>query len=219
MKQLLLLLFLLSFFFILQAQTASKDSAVSAAIADSLSKAKQKAVWDSTEKVLMAKTTYPLIKGSKYAGVIRVNDINEKPDVTQHFKLLLEITKGIKDSAAAKEINDDLTEVGRQLNLHLAAGIPQKNIDIVVVAHGSILKTFYTDAVYKEKYKVVNPNDSLLTQLRSAGVKFIACGQAMNFINIDKAQIFPWVKVALSAQTVITDYQLKGYIHRDLSSR
>ncbi len=215
MKQLLLLLFLFFTVIISEAQTAAKDSI---AVADSVAKAKSTAVRDSTEKAMLAKATYPYIKSSKWSGVIPVSNIDEKPDVTRRYKLLMEITTGIKDTTQAKEINNGLAEVGRLLNLHIAAGIPKNNIDIVVIAHGGILKSFYTDSIYKEKYKIKNPNDSLLHELLGAGVKFIACGQAMNFINIDKSQMFPWVKVALSAQTVITDYQLRGYIHRDLSN-
>ena len=187
-------------------------------LSDSLSKVKRMVLRDSMEKVMMAKMTYPLIKASKYAGVIPIKGVEEKPDVNQRFRILFEITTGIKDSAAAKEINDALAEVGRQLNLHIAAGVPQKNMDVVVIAHSGILKSFYTDSIYMKQYTVKNPNDTLLNELRAAGVKFIACGQAMNFLNIDKQQLFPWMKVALSAQTVITDYQEKGYVFRKLNS-
>ncbi len=211
--KLLLLFSLICFATFSKAQMAAKDSLH---VADSLAKAKTAAYEDSIDNALLAKTTYPLIKTSKWSGVITVSDIDEKPDAAQRYKILMEITTGIKDTAAAKEINGALAEVGRQINLHVAAGVPKKNLDIVV-AHGGVLKSFYTDSLYKKNYKIKNPNDSLFNELRGAGVKFIACGQAMNFMSIEKPQLFSWVKVALSAQTVITDYQLKGYIFRRLN--
>ena len=217
MKKLLLLYFLFSIAITSNAQMASQDSTITN---DSLSKvrakARSKAIQDSVEKALFAKATYPLIKSSKWAGVIPISNVDERPDVARQYKLLMEITEGIKDTAAAKEINNALAEVGRQMNIHIAAGIPKQNINMVVIAHGGVLKSFYNNAVYKEKYKVDNPNIPLFNELLTAGVKFIACGQAMTFLNIDKPQLLPWMKVALSAQSVITDYQLKGYVHRDL---
>jgi intracellular sulfur oxidation DsrE/DsrF family protein len=216
MRKLAALLVAFFAFITLHAQTSTKDSTTKA---DSTSKISIKAKADSAEKALLAKATYPLIKSGKYSGVLPVDGITEKPDVNQQFKLLLEVANGPKDSLQAKELNDDLVEVARQLNLHIAAGIPKKNIDIVVVAHGGVLKALFTDSAYNKKYKINNPNDTLLNELRNAGVKFIVCGQAMNFQNVQKSQLFPWIKIALSAQIVITDYQLKGYIHRDLSEK
>jgi intracellular sulfur oxidation DsrE/DsrF family protein len=170
------------------------------------------------EKIFFAKAIYPLIKSSKWSGVIPVANVDEKPDVSQQYKLLMEVTTGIKDTVEAKEINAAFAEVGRLLNIHIAAGIPKKNMNIIVVAHGGILKSFYNNAVYKEKYKVDNPNLALLNELRAAGVKFIVCGQAMSFLNIDRSQLLPWVNVALSAQTVLTNYGLKGYYLKNINT-
>ena len=186
--KLLLIVSLICFASIAKAQMAATDSLHTT---DSLAKAKVAAYEDSLDNALQAKAIYPLIKTSKWSGVIPVSDIDEKPDVARRFKILMEITAGIKDTTAAKQINGALAEVGRQINLHLASGIPKKNLDIVVIAHAGVLKSFYTDAVYKENYKVNNPNDSLFTELLGAGVKFIACGQAMNFFEHRKtATIF-----------------------------
>jgi intracellular sulfur oxidation DsrE/DsrF family protein len=185
---------------------------------DSVSKARALAFKDSLEKAFVSKAVYHLVKSSKWSGVIPVPNADEKPVVSQQYKLLMEVTKGIKDSVEAKDINEALAEVGRLLNIHIAAGIPKKNIDVVVVAHGGILKSFYNNAVYKEKYKIDNPNIGLLNELLASGVKFIVCGQAMSFLNITKEQLLPWMKVALSAQTVLTDYQLRGYVYKQIET-
>ena len=196
------------------AQSSNKETKA----ADSLSKIKSKAFRDSLEKVFLSKATYPLIKSSKWSGVIPVTNANEKPDINQQYKLLMEVTTGMKDSAGAKDINEAIAEVGRLINIHVADGIPKKNIDVVVVAHGPILKSFYNNAVYKEKYKVDNPNTVVFDELLAAGVKFIACGQAMFIFDVKKEEMYPWMKVALSAQTVLTNYQLKGYIVKKIET-
>jgi intracellular sulfur oxidation DsrE/DsrF family protein len=182
------------------------------AMSDSLAKITAKSFRDSLEKAFVSKAVYPLIKSSKWSGVIPVSNADEKPDINQQYKILMEVTTGIKGSDGAKEINEAIAEVGRLINIHMAAGIPKKNMHVVVVAHGPVLKSFYNDAVYKEKFKVDNPNVPVFNELLAAGVKFIACGQAMYFFDVKKEEMVPWMKVALSAQTVLTDYQLKGYM-------
>ncbi|HEV8081774.1 MAG TPA: DsrE family protein [Chitinophagaceae bacterium] len=211
MKRSLLAFLLFGLTTFANAQPSQPDSTH---LANIVSKAKSKAFKDSLEKLFASKAIYPLIKASKWSGVIPVNNADEKPDINQQYKLLMEVTTGIGDSA--KEINEAIAEVGRLLNIHIAAGIPQNNINIIVIAHGPALKSFYTNTAYKEKFKVDNPNIILFNELLAAGVKFIACGQAMAFQNINKDQLLPWVKIALSAQTVLTNYQLKGYIYKKI---
>lgn len=57
-----------------------------------------------------------------------------------------------------------------------------------------------------------NPNIKLINDLTNIGAKFISCGQAMAFFDIKKEDLLPMVKVSLTAQTVLSFYQLKGYI-------
>gem|GEM_PF-189723 len=165
---------------------------------------------------------YPLIKSSKWSGVVPVNNLTETPDPALNYKLLMELTSGIKnkkDSFSINNINIGLAEVARLLNLHLAAGIPKKNIDVVVVVHGNALNALLNNESYAKKYKVNNPNLSLLTELQNADVKIIACAQALFFWNINAADMIPGVKISLTAQTVLSNYQLKNYVYYDLSER
>ncbi|PSR55955.1 hypothetical protein AHMF7605_21845 [Adhaeribacter arboris] len=161
---------------------------------------------------------YPLIKSSKYSGVVPVEKVNEKPDANLKYKLLMDVSTGIKDNLAAKEINDGLAEVARAINTHIAAGVPKNNLEVVVVVHGGALKSFYTNALYKEKYQTDNPNTVLFQELQAIGVKFTACGQSMAFQNITPEQLMPWLKTALSAQIPISTYQLKGYVYKKIET-
>ncbi|CAN5789147.1 hypothetical protein BH10BAC3_BH10BAC3_31440 [soil metagenome] len=154
---------------------------------------------------------YPALKGGDMSGVIPVKDPTEIPDPNMDYKLLFELTSNNPDPAA-KEINYGLTEVSRIINLHVASGIPLKRIIPVIVVHAGALNAFATNVFYKEKYKTDNPNQKLINDLSAIGTRFIACGQAMVFFDVKKEVLLPIMKVSLTAQTVISSYQLKGYV-------
>lgn len=165
---------------------------------------------------------YPAIKGYKWAGVAPVKDPDERPDPTMQYKLLMELTSfAYKDqnSAAKYDVNAGLGEVARLINLHEASGIPHKNMHVVVVVHGGALYALLNNAAYKKKYGVDNPNIALIKELQHYGANIIVCGQAMTFLQLEKEDLVPGIKQALTAQTVLPSYQLKNYVHYDLSLR
>ena len=168
---------------------------------------KEKTKWEKLKSV----TLYPVFKAGDESGVIPVKYITETPDPKMDYKLLFELITGNPDSVA-KQINFGLTEIARKMNLHVAAGVPLKKIFPVIVAHGPGLMAFTTNEFYKEKFKTDNPNLKIIRELEEKGAKFIACGQAMAFIDIKKEALLPVMKVALSAQTVLSDYMLRGYV-------
>jgi len=162
------------------------------------------------------KMKYPLIKSSKWSGVAPVANVDEVPDPNIQYNLLMEIVSGIQnkqDTFNINNINGGFSEIGRSLNLHIASGVPKKNMHIVAVVHAAAIYSLLNNENYKKKYNVDNPNLALLKELQNAGVKFIACGQAMYFFNVEKEQMIPGVKISLTAQTVLSSYQLKNYVH------
>ncbi|MEN9685649.1 MAG: hypothetical protein RLZZ28_1435 [Bacteroidota bacterium] len=169
-------------------------------------------------KKLLALAKYPLIKGDPMTGVLPVDEIDAKPDSLQPYKLLFVWTYGTKDTVKAKKINFALTEIGRIVNLHLASGIPLRNMDMVVAVHGLSVFGLENDDAYQKRFHVNNPNRALIKELQDAGVKFIACGQAMGFLEIEKASLLPGVKKALTAQTILSSYQMKGFALFDVNS-
>lgn len=188
-----------------------KDSTLKALFtADSLkveNEFKEKTKWEKFKSLAQ----YPVINGGLFSGVIPVKDPTEIPDPTMDYKLLFELSNDIPDSLIDQP-NEGLVEVARLINLHVASGIPLKKIFPVVVIHGSPLVAICTNNYYQKKFKTDNPNLKLIADLEKAGVKFIACGQAMAFKNITKDDLLPEVKVSFTAQTVLTSYQLKGYV-------
>lgn len=159
--------------------------------------------------------TLPVVKLYKWANVMAVPDRTFKPDPALKYNIVIDLTAGPKnekDSANFKEMNWGFGEVGRRLNLHVADGVPRKNIDIVVAVHGLALFSMLNNAAYKKKYGVDNPSLALIDELKKAGIKFIVCGQAMNFMNVTPKDLIPESTIGLTAQTVLTSYQAKGYI-------
>ena len=157
---------------------------------------------------------FPAIKGYKWAGVAPVQNVTEPADTKMKYKLLMELTafaaKG-QEATAKNEINGGIGEVARKVNLHVAAGVPQKNIDVVVIVHAGALFAFLNNEKYKRKYGIDNPNITIIKDLQSFGAKIVVCGQAMTFLGLEMEDLVPGIKEALSAQTVLSTYELKGY--------
>ena len=154
---------------------------------------------------------FPLIKAGTFSGVLPVEGIDEIPDPNREYKLLFEFTLNFKDSSHAK-LNPGLVEIARIINLHVASGIPVSHIHPIIVAHGSSLFSIRKNEVFQDKYKKDNPNSKLIDDLMKNGVKFIACGQAMNFLDIKKEELYTGVKVSLTAQTALSNYLGQGYV-------
>lgn len=196
---------------ILAVRKVQRDSSLRAAIhADSVRIEKEFADKEKIDR-MEAKFIYPLLKAGDASGVIPVAEITEAPDPNIDYKILFEITGNNPDSII-KEVNYGLAEVSRVINLHIAAGIPSKRIIPVIVAHAGVLHSLKNNEAFQKKYKIDNPNIKVIDDLKKFGAKFIVCGQAMAFLDVKKEELLPDMKISLTAQTVLTQYQLKGYI-------
>jgi intracellular sulfur oxidation DsrE/DsrF family protein len=154
----------------------------------------------------------PAIKSAGFvAGVAPVQEIDEKPDPNIRYKLLMELTAFDEKEEGLKEINGPLAEVARKINLHVASGIPKSRIDLVLVVHAGALFAFMNNEKYKRKYGVDNPNSALIKELQNFGANIIVCGQAMTWLHLERSDMLPGIKQALTAQTVLSTYELKGY--------
>ena len=162
---------------------------------------------------------FPAIKGYKWAGVVPVQNIDDKLDPNMQYKLLMELTgfaaKG-QEATAKTEINAGIGEVARKINLHAADGIRKEKMDVVIIVHAGALFALLNNDKYKQKYQVDNPNIALIKELQDFGSKFIVCGQAMTFLRLEKEDLLPGIKEAISAQTVLSMYELKGYKFYDV---
>ena len=192
--KLIALLFCLVATFVASAQTSDKKDAAA-----------------KREAKLKAKGMYPVVKSGVNCGVLPVPGITEKPDSTIRYKLLISLGIGSSEPDKVKELNKGLAEAGRILNLHVAAGIPKSQIDLVIIIHGKALYALFNNEAFKQEFKIDNPNTAVIHELEDANAKFIACGQAMQFLEIKNEQMLPEVKIAIAAKVALSTYELKGY--------
>ncbi|GHN00781.1 hypothetical protein WSM22_22700 [Cytophagales bacterium WSM2-2] len=159
---------------------------------------------------------FPLIKSDFFAGVIGVENIDERPDPKLTYNIIADFTAFAevdkkKFKVDSLRVNWGLSDVGRILNLHVAEGIPPQQINMVLAVHGMGIYSLLNNEAYREKYKTDNPNLTLIDELSRAGVKFMVCGQAMTWFGVKKEELVPQAKLTLTAQTTLTSHQLKNY--------
>ncbi|MBI1770680.1 MAG: DsrE family protein [Bacteroidetes bacterium] len=165
---------------------------------------------------------YPVIK-SLWSPVAVVEGIDELPDPKLEYNIVIDFTAFAnsdenKSKMDSSSVNWGLSDVGRNFNLHVAAGIPNEKIHFVVAVHGFASRSFLTDDAYKKRYKINNPNLAIIEELSKAGVKFLVCGQSLIWMGDKKEMLTPQAKVSLTAQTTLSSYQLKGYALKSIKN-
>ena len=138
----------------------------------------------------------------------KIENLDFVPDSTAQLKAIFDIDYMPKDSMASNSL---ISSLHRFLNMHVKSGIPESNISLAFVLHGASTKDAMTDEAYQKKYGVKNPNTYLIETLAERGVDMYICGQSASYAWISKSDLLPDIKLALSAMTVLTIYQSKGY--------
>ncbi len=148
----------------------------------------------------------PVIAG--YGKVKIFKDTKEQFDPGQHYNLLFDL----KSDKERDGVNEGLWKIARMMNLLGASGVPAENFNIVAAIHGPA--TFFTlnNVKYKEKFDKDNPNLELLRFLNEKGAKLYVCAQATDALNIAENDMVDDVETALSALSVLANYQLRGYV-------
>ncbi|MCU0448848.1 MAG: DsrE family protein [Bernardetiaceae bacterium] len=142
-----------------------------------------------------------------YGEAYPIPESVENPDPALDYHVVIDI----KTNDAPAEANQSLLRVARLANLLEMSGVPRTKVKLVcVLHHAAAFITLQSDA-YRAKFNVDNPNAPIFEELTKAGVRFFICGQSMRARGIAQPQLATEVKVALSAITLITTYQLKGY--------
>ena len=155
---------------------------------------------------------YPLIKGTKWTGVVPVKNVTDKPKANKVYKLLFDFTQNGTATGMAEKPNEGLEEIARILNLHVAGGIQPKNLKSVVIVHSAAILSILNSAAYQKKFNVTNPNTDLIDQMQKVGVHFVLCGQTMNLRGIDEAELYKNIFIAEAARVALTKYQTAGYV-------
>jgi|TARA_R100001244_G_scaffold39766_1_gene35668 intracellular sulfur oxidation DsrE/DsrF family protein len=118
----------------------------------------------------------------------------------------------VATAAEPDKINRTIESAARFINMHVAAGIPEENINLAIVVHGGAAfdltrQEFF--AARKDGRK--NTSAAAIAQLQEHGVKFYLCGQSAAAHGIGNADLLPGVMMSLSAMTAHALLQQQGY--------
>lgn len=129
-------------------------------------------------------------------------------DSTTILRAIFDIDYKSDDSLATNRL---ISSLHRYLNMHVKSGVKEENISLAFVLHGASAQDALSDEAYMKRYGVVNPNTNLIKTLAAHGVDMYLCGQSAFFRGFAESELLPEIKLALSAMTVLTVYQARGY--------
>lgn len=112
---------------------------------------------------------------------------------------------------AVDKLNPRIESLARFLNMHARAGVKAEQISLALVVHGAAGKDMLTNAAYKARFGVENPNAPLLAALKASGVRIVLCGQTAAHRGYGREELAPGVEIALSAMTALVALQSDGY--------
>ena len=124
------------------------------------------------------------------------------------FKVLYDIVDGAEPGALNRKLNTP----ARFLNMHAAAGVPEKNMKLAVVIHGKASLDVASAKAYGAAYEgAENGNVEIIKTLIEQGVRVILCGQSAAYYGVGHEDMLPGVEMALSAMTAHAILQQEGY--------
>ena len=142
-----------------------------------------------------------------------VNSPDIEVDISATYKLILDVASSSDDKSV---VNKSIVTAARFLNMHANAGVPVDQLAVSVVIHGQAWQDVMTNDAYKEKFGVDNPNIALIEAIKNVGGEVILCGQTAGKRGLDKTNVNPDVRFALSAMTTFLQYQNYGFTYLKL---
>jgi intracellular sulfur oxidation DsrE/DsrF family protein len=147
----------------------------------------------------------PIIKD--YGTIYGLDNVT-MPDKSLEYKIVIDLKPSNKDY---QQVNPGLITIARMLNLHGVASIPKEQLHVVAVLHYTATPIVLNNVGYQKKYGVDNPNLDIIRQLKEAGVDFYICGQSLVARKYAFENVNPYITIALSMLTVVSEHTMKGY--------
>ena len=160
---------------------------------------------------LVGMSTGALAQALPIPGVAPAKDqpgAHEYPDPKLDYKIVFDMAGGPKTPG---EVNPGLRGAAEFINTLAKYGVPADHRHIVVVFHQKGTPAILTNAEFKKRYGVDNPNITLIQNMKKAGVDFRVCGQAVLGMHIAHKDILPEIQVDLWAGITIPNMMLRGY--------
>lgn len=148
----------------------------------------------------------PIIKD--YGRILDLDKVDIKPDPNMEYHILIEL---VNEMERPERLNFYANNVARLINLHAVGGVKPENLHVTLVVHAQATNSVVDNEKYQEKYEVDSPYPKFYKALADAGVELIVCGQSLSLFGHEPKNVLPNIKIATSALTVLSTYQLKGY--------
>ncbi|MCF6295333.1 MAG: DsrE family protein [Flavobacteriaceae bacterium] len=145
-----------------------------------------------------------------FGETFNVENQDIKTDASATFKVIFDVSKTSEDKSIP---NKYIVTAARFLNMHANEGMSKDQLKVAMTIHGGAWQDVLNNKEYKEKFGEDNPNLKLINQLNESGVDIILCGQTAVYRGLNKDNVIPSVKFALSAMTALIQYQNNGYIY------
>ena len=128
-------------------------------------------------------------------------------DKSTHFNVVFDVNKG----AEPGQVNRYFDSLARFINMHVASGVPEENIHLALVVHGSATEDLLKNKAYNALHKSDNANIQLLEQLMQHRVKVVVCAQSAVAKGFEKENFIDGIEMALSAMTAKAELLQQGY--------
>ena len=144
----------------------------------------------------------------RFGGVYAIDEADLLLDAEKNYKVIFDI---YTDEKKASVMNPLINTIARFMNMHAQNGLPEDQMDVVVVLHGTATRNALNKKAFKKEFKAKHPNAELITELVQKNVKVYVCGQSMKSKGYESKDISADVKISLSALTALVKYQYEGY--------
>src|SRR5215472_6424947 len=121
---------------------------------------------------------------------------HEYPDPKLTYKIVFDLANG-PDSP--DKVNPGLRGVAQFINTLAKYNVPASHRQLVVVFHQKSTPAILTNEEYHKRFNVDNPDATLISDMKKAGVDFRVCGQAVLGNHIDPKTILPQIQLDLWA--------------------
>jgi intracellular sulfur oxidation DsrE/DsrF family protein len=154
---------------------------------------------------------YPVIP--KFGAIHPRPDAAVQPDPGADYKVFVDVVGSHADHA---KLLPALDRLARIVNMMRYAGVPAEHLHIVALLDEGAAMAGWSNATYRRKFHIDNPNLELVHALRKAGVQLLVCSQALAGQGLVDSAVDPDVTVSLSGVTDPVIYGQRGYSYMRL---
>jgi len=144
-----------------------------------------------------------------FGKVVSLPDAGMQPSKSVEYKVVFNVTTA---PGSNDKVNSALDRVARTVNVFASAGVPLSHLHFIAVVHGPATPSVLDNQHYKEKFSVDNPNVKLISELKTAGVQVVVCGQALAHNKFEHEWVNPDVEITLAALSDVIILEQDGYV-------